>query len=161
MYGKLRKHIGKPKKKTQEHLGNTQERIGHSDTDDIKMHSISLISGPGFHDAANVLQGGLYSKANSCERFFPASRRSNGVSAAGFFDTWSACPMFGPIFEQDFWPGFLGTGNTMYSSTRTEKHSFTGLPGRKNKNKYVSNITCMQNLAVGFLLFLLTLRSNS
>ena len=40
-----------------------------------------------------------------------------------FFNTWSACPDFWP----GFWPGFLvrvgGTENTVYSTTRTEKHS--------------------------------------
>ena len=53
------------------------------------------------------------------------------------FNTWSACPDFWSDFSPDFWPVFLArvffrTENTVYSTTGTEKYSFTVLPGQKN-----------------------------
>ena len=60
------------------------------------------------------------------------------------FNTWSACPDFLLDFWPDFWPGFwpgfltrfFGPENTVYSTTGTEKYSFTVLPGpRKPREK--------------------------
>ena len=50
--------------------------------------------------------------------------------------------IFGQVFDQGFWPGFLGQKIHFYNTTGTEKqfcgtsgtekYSFTALPGREN-----------------------------
>ena len=41
--------------------------------------------------------------------------------------------IFGQVFDQGFWPGFWGPETTVFSTTGTEKYSFTVLQGQ-NKN---------------------------
>ena len=60
--------------------------------------------------------------------------------------------IFGRIFDQGFWLGFRGTENTVYSSTGTEKYSFT--IRRKTREKpcikdpILLKIPYIKNLAV-------------
>ena len=69
--------------------------------------------------------------------------------------------IFGNVFDQGFWPWFFGhkiqcTGlpgqrNTVYSTTGTEKYSFTVLQGQRKpciKNPILLKIPYIKNLTV-------------
>ena len=74
----------------------------------------------------------------SKRRLKTAKRKRKSTNSSGAFRSLAAQvfgqifdQIFGQIFDQGVWPGSFGTENTVYSTTGTEKYSFTVLPGRK------------------------------
>ena len=76
----------------------------------------------------------------------------------GFFYTWSACPGLARCLTMIFRQAFgdrndsftvpLGRRNTVYSTTRMERYSFSVLSGRRQKRKdNVSKIRCIRQFA--------------